>query len=107
MSLYDVLDDLLYHSSHTAGAHTRCALLPAACVQLFAEAFGRTLNDVSWLLYMAYIFGFPFLQLIGQNSWWGARFIISIVEFQAANILKVTAFCEIFIMPYAIVLTFM
>lgn len=46
-------------------------------------------------------------QLIGQNSWWGARFIISIVEFQAANILKATAFCEIFIMPYAIVLTFM
>ncbi|KAH8404973.1 hypothetical protein KR215_000529, partial [Drosophila sulfurigaster] len=47
------------------------------------------------------------LDLIGQNSWWGARFIISIVEFQAANILKATAFCEIFIMPYAIVLTFM
>lgn len=55
MSLYDVLDDLLYHSSHTAGAHTRCALFPAACIQLFAEAFGRTLNDVSWLIYMAYI----------------------------------------------------
>ncbi|KMY88462.1 Krueppel homolog 2 [Drosophila simulans] len=47
------------------------------------------------------------LDLIGQNSWWGARFIISIVEFQAANILKATAFCEIFIMPYAIVLAFM
>ncbi|KAH8385766.1 hypothetical protein KR009_009430 [Drosophila setifemur] len=47
------------------------------------------------------------LDLIGQNSWWGARFVISIVEFQAANILKATAFCEIFIMPYAIVLTFM
>ncbi|XP_068150650.1 Krueppel homolog 2 [Drosophila tropicalis] len=47
------------------------------------------------------------LDIIGQNSWWGARFIISIVEFQAANILKATAFCEIFIMPYAIILTFM
>ncbi|KAH8298181.1 hypothetical protein KR018_010557 [Drosophila ironensis] len=47
------------------------------------------------------------LDLIGQNSWWGARFVISIVEFQAANILKATAFCEIFIMPYALVLTFM
>ncbi|KAH8404344.1 hypothetical protein KR222_002875, partial [Zaprionus bogoriensis] len=47
------------------------------------------------------------LDLIGHNSWWGARFFISIVEFQAANILKATAFCEIFIMPYAIVLTFM
>ncbi|KAH8286803.1 hypothetical protein KR018_012464 [Drosophila ironensis] len=47
------------------------------------------------------------LDLIGQNSWWGARFVILIVEFQAANILKATAFCEIFIMPYALVLTLM
>ncbi|XP_030555284.1 Krueppel homolog 2 [Drosophila novamexicana] len=47
------------------------------------------------------------LDLIGQNSWWTARFVISIVEYKAANILKAIAFCEIFIMPYAIVLTFM
>ncbi|KAH8281316.1 hypothetical protein KR018_009154 [Drosophila ironensis] len=47
------------------------------------------------------------LDLIGQDSWMGARFVISAVEFQAANILKATAFCEMFIMPYAIMLTFM
>lgn len=47
------------------------------------------------------------VDLIGQNSWWGARFLISIVEFQATNILKAVAFSEIFIMPTAIILTFM
>ncbi|XP_055923697.1 Krueppel homolog 2 [Eupeodes corollae] len=47
------------------------------------------------------------VDLIGQNSWWGARFLISLVEFQATNILKAVAFSEIFIMPMAILLTFM
>lgn len=47
------------------------------------------------------------LDIIGQNSWWGARFLISLVEFQAANILKAAAFSEIFLMPLAVVLTFM
>ncbi|TMW39763.1 hypothetical protein DOY81_015156, partial [Sarcophaga bullata] len=37
----------------------------------------------------------------------GARFLISLVEFQAANILKAASFSEIFIMPLAVVLTFM
>uniref|UniRef100_A0A0K8WK73 Protein Kr-h2 n=2 Tax=Bactrocera latifrons TaxID=174628 RepID=A0A0K8WK73_BACLA len=46
------------------------------------------------------------LDIIGQNSWWGARFLISLVEFQASNILKAAAFAEIFIMPLAIVFTF-
>ncbi|TMW44224.1 hypothetical protein DOY81_010696 [Sarcophaga bullata] len=32
------------------------------------------------------------LDIIGQNSWWGARFLISLVEFQAANILKAASF---------------
>ncbi|XP_065356863.1 Krueppel homolog 2 [Calliphora vicina] len=47
------------------------------------------------------------LDIIGQNSWWGARFLISLVEFQAANILKAASFSEIFIMPLAVILTFM
>lgn len=46
------------------------------------------------------------LDLVGKNSWWGARFLISLVEFQAANILKATAFSEIFIMPLAVIMTF-
>ncbi|XP_073823673.1 transmembrane protein 33-containing Krueppel homolog 2 [Musca autumnalis] len=47
------------------------------------------------------------LDIIGQNSWWGARFLISLVEFQAGNILKGASFAEIFIMPLAVVMTFM
>ncbi|XP_037960188.1 Krueppel homolog 2 [Teleopsis dalmanni] len=47
------------------------------------------------------------LDIIGQNSWWGARLLISLVEFQAVNILKAAAFSEIFLMPLAAVLTFM
>uniref|UniRef100_A0A1A9X288 Uncharacterized protein n=1 Tax=Glossina brevipalpis TaxID=37001 RepID=A0A1A9X288_9MUSC len=46
------------------------------------------------------------LDVIGQNSWCGVRFMISVVEIQAANILKVIAFSEIFIMPLAVILTF-
>ncbi|XP_017471984.1 PREDICTED: Krueppel homolog 2 [Rhagoletis zephyria] len=46
------------------------------------------------------------LDIIGQNSWWGARFLISLVEFQASNILKAASFAEIFIMPLAVVFTF-
>lgn len=47
------------------------------------------------------------LDIIGQNSWWGARFCISIIEFQTTNILRLAAFAEILIMPLAIILVFM
>ena len=47
------------------------------------------------------------LDLIGQNSWWGARFLISLIEFQTTNILRAAAFSEIFIMPLAVIMTFM
>jgi transmembrane protein 33 len=45
--------------------------------------------------------------MLGQNSWWGARLMISLVEFQQRNILRLIAFSEIFIMPYAIVSVFL
>lgn len=47
------------------------------------------------------------LDTLGQNSWWGARLLISLVEFQTRNILRLAAFAEIFIMPLAIVLVFL
>ncbi|XP_037910592.1 Krueppel homolog 2 [Hermetia illucens] len=47
------------------------------------------------------------LDIIGQNSWWGARFFISIVEFQTTNILRLAAFSEIFLMPLTVILVFM
>jgi len=47
------------------------------------------------------------LDLVGHNSWWGARLLISLVEFQSRNILRLIAFAEIFLMPYTVVLIFM
>lgn len=44
------------------------------------------------------------LDTLGQNSWWGARLLISLVEFQSLNILKAVAFTEIFLMPYTVLL---
>ncbi|XP_056632000.1 Krueppel homolog 2 [Diorhabda sublineata] len=47
------------------------------------------------------------LDTLGQNSWWGARLLISLVEFQSLNILKAVAFTEIFLMPYTVLLIFL
>lgn len=47
------------------------------------------------------------LQTLGQNSWWGARLLISLVEFQTRNILRLAAFSEIFLMPLVIMLVFL
>ncbi|CAG9820186.1 unnamed protein product [Phaedon cochleariae] len=47
------------------------------------------------------------LDTLGQNSWWGARLLISLVEFQSLNILRAVAFTEILLMPYCIILIFL
>ncbi|XP_076760481.1 transmembrane protein 33-containing Krueppel homolog 2 [Xylocopa sonorina] len=44
------------------------------------------------------------LDCLGQNSWWGARLLISLVEFQARNILRVCALSEIMILPFTVFL---
>jgi len=46
------------------------------------------------------------LDTIGQNSWWGARLLISIVELQTRNILRLVSFSEIFLMPICIIFVF-
>jgi len=46
------------------------------------------------------------LDTLGQNSWWGARMMISLVEFQSRNILRMVAFNEIFLMPLSIFMIF-
>ncbi|GLH15244.1 Krueppel homolog 2 [Gryllus bimaculatus] len=46
-------------------------------------------------------------QTLGQNSWWAARLLISMVEFQSRNILRLVAFTEIFLMPMSVVLVFL
>jgi len=44
------------------------------------------------------------LDTLGQNSWWGARMLISFVEFQSRNILRVIALQEIVLMPLIVFL---
>jgi len=46
------------------------------------------------------------LDTLGQNSWWGARMMISLVEFQSRNILRMVAFNEIFLMPFGVLMIF-
>ncbi|XP_059093360.1 Krueppel homolog 2-like [Tigriopus californicus] len=41
-----------------------------------------------------------------QNSFWGARMLISFVEFQSRNSLRMAAFTEIFLMPTVVVFIF-
>ncbi|KAJ8971730.1 hypothetical protein NQ317_002560 [Molorchus minor] len=47
------------------------------------------------------------LDTLGQNSWWGARLLISLVEFQSLNILRLVAFSEIVLLPYTVLLILM
>ncbi|KAG5674268.1 hypothetical protein PVAND_004248 [Polypedilum vanderplanki] len=65
---------------------------------LFPVVLFAVLHSASYSLKM--------LDLLGQNSWWGARLLISLVEFQQRNILRLIAFSEIFLMPVAIISTF-
>ncbi|XP_044749120.1 Krueppel homolog 2 [Coccinella septempunctata] len=44
------------------------------------------------------------LDTLGQNSWWGARLLISLIEFQSLNILRLVAFVEIILMPFSVLL---
>ena len=47
------------------------------------------------------------LDALGQpNDWWGAKFLISIVELQSRNILRMISFSEIFLMPMTVVYLF-
>ncbi|XP_055597558.1 Krueppel homolog 2 [Uranotaenia lowii] len=66
---------------------------------IFPVALFAVLHSASYSLTL--------LDTLGQNSWWGARLLISLVEFQTRNILRLAAFAEIFIMPLAVVLLFM
>lgn len=47
------------------------------------------------------------MQSMGQNSWWGARLLISLVEFQTRNILRLASFSEIILMPVVVAFVFL
>ncbi|CAG9767003.1 unnamed protein product [Ceutorhynchus assimilis] len=44
------------------------------------------------------------LDTLGQNSWWGCRLLISFVEFQSLNILRLVSLSEIILMPYTVIM---
>ena len=46
------------------------------------------------------------LDTLGQNSWWGARMLISLVELQSRNILRLVAFHEVFLLPFTVMMIF-
>jgi len=46
------------------------------------------------------------LDTLGLNAWWGARWLISLVEFHSRNILRMVAFNEIFLMPFSVLMIF-
>lgn len=46
------------------------------------------------------------LDCLGQNRWWGARLLISLVEFRSYSILKLCALSEILILPFTALLVF-
>ncbi|XP_017892781.1 Krueppel homolog 2 isoform X2 [Ceratina calcarata] len=52
-------------------------------------------------------YSFVLLDCLGQNSWWGARLLISLVEFQSRVILRFCALAEIIILPFTVLLVFM
>lgn len=47
------------------------------------------------------------LDTLGQNSWWGARLLISLVELQTSNILRLAAISEILLAPLCVIFVFL
>lgn len=90
--LEDSAHYVLYSLIFVYGQPLTMALVP--CV-LFA-----VLHAASYFLTL--------LDRLGQepNSFWGARMLISFVEFQSRNSLRMAAFTEIFLMPVVIVFIF-
>lgn len=58
------------------------------------------------ILHMA-SYSLTMLDIMGQNFWWAARLVISIVELQTRNLLRLAAFSEVFLMPLCILLVFL
>ncbi|XP_076620257.1 transmembrane protein 33-containing Krueppel homolog 2 [Colletes latitarsis] len=46
------------------------------------------------------------LNCLGQNNWWAARLVISLLDFQSHNILRLCALSEIIILPFTVLLVF-
>lgn len=87
-------------------------LLEDSCHYLFFSLIFMYVSPVTLVLLPGVLFAIlhaasyslTLLDTLGQNSWWGARLLISLVEFQSRNILRLAAFTEIVLMPMTIIL---
>ncbi|XP_065345087.1 Krueppel homolog 2 [Cloeon dipterum] len=86
-----------------------------SCHYLFFSLIFLYVSPVALVLLPVFLFALlhsasyslTLLDQLGQNSWWGARMLISLVEFQSVNILRMVAFTEIFLMPFVIIMIFL
>lgn len=90
-------------------------LLEDSCHYLFYSLTFLHVSPVTLILVPVILFALlhsasyslTLLDSLGQNSWWGARLLISVVEFQSRNILRGVSFAEIILMPLTIILVLM
>lgn len=86
-----------------------------SCHYLFYSLIFLYVSPVTFALLPVFLFSLihfssyslTILDLWGHNSCWPARLMISLVEFQSRNILRLIAFFEIILMPYTVFLIFM
>ncbi|XP_017783756.1 PREDICTED: Krueppel homolog 2 [Nicrophorus vespilloides] len=86
-----------------------------SCHYLLYSLIFLYVTPVTWVLIPIVLFAvlhassyaLTLLDALGQNCWWGARLLISLVEFQSRNILRAASLAEIIMMPYTVILIFM
>lgn len=95
-------------------AYLQQTLLEDSCHYLFFSLIFLYVQPMLLIIFPVVLFAvlhstsysLTLLDTLGQNSWWGARLLISLVEFQTRNILRLAAFSEIFIMPVTVLFVF-
>ncbi|KAK4887592.1 hypothetical protein RN001_003863 [Aquatica leii] len=83
-----------------------------SCHYLFYSLIFIYVAPITWVLLPVFLFGvlhsasysLTLLDSLGHNAWWGARLLISLVEFQSRNILRIISMTEIVLMPICIIL---
>lgn len=89
-------------------------LLEDSCHYLLYSSIFLYVSPVTLVLVPVFLFAvihsasdtLTLLDTLGQNSCWQLRLLISFVEFQSRNILRLIALSEIIILPLAIILVF-
>ncbi|KAK6637385.1 hypothetical protein RUM44_007801 [Polyplax serrata] len=87
-------------------------LLEDSCHYLFYSIIFLYIAPITLALQPIFLFSLlhfasyslTLLDCLGQNSWWGARLLISLVEIQSRNLLKLISVTEIILMPFTVIL---